>query len=326
MSANNGSLNCAETQTQLAMLLYGELSFDREEQVESHLDGCAACRESLERQRALHAALDAVQIEPSPSLLIECRGDLQARLMEEPDQPAKPHSGWWDQLVDLLTLRPPSVGSSVRWLRPAGALTLIAIGFFAARMTPLMTFRGGPFRAMGVGQSAASRVRTVEPEPDGRIQIVLDETRQRTVAGRMDDEPIRALLLSAARDPSDPGLRAVTVDILNSHAQSAEVRDTLVYALRHDQNAGVRLKAMQGLKPFAGQPEVRSALEQVLLTDSNPGLRTQAIDVLTSGPSEDLDRQMVGTLQELMDRESNAYVRQRSLTVLQAIKASAETY
>ena len=100
-------------------------------------------------------------------------------------------------------------------------------------------------------------MRYVEPASGGRVQIVLDETRQRMVEGRLDDRQIRSLLLAAAKDPSDPGLRAETVNILNANAQSADVRDALVYALRHDQNAGVRLKAMEGLKPFAREPEVR---------------------------------------------------------------------
>lgn len=312
------------------MLLYGELSFDQEEAVESHLGGCGPCREALERQRALHAAFDAFQSDPPASLLLECRTDLMARLDQEP---VAQHSqaGWWEKFVVAVTMRSSrssggaSNGATV-WLRPAGALTFIAIGFFGARFTPMLGIGGDAFQAMSMGQASASRVRTVEPEADGKIHIVLDETRQRTVAGRLDDTRIRDLLLAAARDPSDPGLRATTVDILNSDAKSADVRDTLVYALRHDPNAGVRLKAMQGLKPFAGQPEVRGALEQVLLTDANPGMRTQAIDLLTSGPTEDLDRQIVGTLQELMYRESNAYVRQKSVTALEAMKASAETY
>jgi len=64
------------------------------------------------------------------------------------------------------------------------------------------------YRAMGVAEPGASRVRYVEPASDGRVQIVLDETRQRIVSGRVDDQQIRALLLTAAKDPSDPGLRA----------------------------------------------------------------------------------------------------------------------
>jgi hypothetical protein len=109
------------------------------------------------------------------------------------------------------------------------------------------------------------------------------------------------------------------------------VRDALTFALLHDQNAGVRLKAMEGLKPFAQQPEVRAAMTQVLLSDSNPGLRTQAIDLLTKGLNQDspaisYDRQVIGAMQELMQRENNAYVRQRCKAALDAVKASTETY
>jgi hypothetical protein len=119
------------------------------------------------------------------------------------------------------------------------------------------------------------------------------------------------------------------VGILNDRAQAAEVRDTLIYALQHDENAGVRLKAMDGLRPFVQQPEVRKALSGVLLSDGNPGMRTQAIDLLTKGVGESsngLDRDVIGTLQELMNRENNAYVRQRGERVLQLVNASQETY
>ncbi len=45
---------------QFALLLYGELSFDEEERVDAHLDGCAECRAALEREKSLHAAFDGV--------------------------------------------------------------------------------------------------------------------------------------------------------------------------------------------------------------------------------------------------------------------------
>jgi hypothetical protein len=182
---------------------------------------------------------------------------------------------------------------------------------------------------MGV-MEPASRVRYVEPASDGKVQIVVDETSQRIVSGALKDPRIRGLMLAAAKDPSDPGLRAEAVEIFNSNAQFADVRDALVFALK-DQNAGVRLKAMSGLGPFAQQPEVRMAMTQVLLTDANPEMRSRAIDLLTKGLAQDnpalsYDRQVIGAMQELMQRESNAYVRQRCKTALESVKASTETY
>lgn len=331
MSREHEETTCTAAREQFAMLLYGELSFDVEERVESHLDGCAACRLALQREQAFHAALETAKIGSSPSLLQECREELRARLSDRHPAQEPSTAGWWDQFTDIFGWRP-----SAGVLRPVGALTLVAAGFLGAELMPALEsawnrgWHGGgsaAYQAMGIAESPAERVRYVEPASNGRVQIVLDETRQRLVSGRLDDAHIRALLIGAAKDPSDPGLRAETVAILNSRARSADVRDALVYALRHDQNAGVRLKAMDGLKPFVQDPEVRGAFSQVLLTDANPGLRTQAIDLLTTGVTPNADRQIVGTLQELMQRgEPQGYVRERCRRVLQAMNASAESY
>jgi hypothetical protein len=321
------AMACGAAREQFALLLYGELSFDQEERVEAHLDACGDCRSALEQEKALHAAFDSVEAGPTASLLGECREDLRARLLEEASQPnaGAVRSGWWDRFVDAIAL-PPAHGV----LRSgASALALIAVGFLGARLVP--STNSGAFHAMGLGDVGASRVRDVKPSPDGRVQLVLDETRQRIVSGGINDQQIRALLITAAKDPSDPGLRAETVDILTSSVQSADVRAALVFAVQRDPNAGVRMKAMEALKPFVNEPDVRGALTQVLLSDANPGLRTQAIDLLTGSANaavdHNVDRQIVGTLQELMERgEQQGYVRERCRRVLQAVNASLETY
>jgi hypothetical protein len=323
---DSGAVKCSAVKDFFALYLYGELSFDEEERVESHLDACVDCRKALERQREVQMALDNIAIEPAPSLLRSCREDLHYRLVEEE---ARGHStakrGWWEQFTDALTGR-----SGSGWMKPAGALTLVALGFMGARLLPPGSIISSGPSQMGV-MEPASRVRYVEPASDGHVQIVLDETNQRIISGALNNPKIQGLLLSAAKDPSDPGLRAETVEILTASAQSSEVRNALLFALLHDQNAGVRLKVMTGLKAFAQQPEVRSAMTQVLLNDSNPEMRSQAIDLLTKSLNQDdpamsFDRQVIGAMQELMQRESNAYVRQRCKTALESVKASTETY
>jgi hypothetical protein len=309
--------SCEWVRTQLSLLLYGELSFDEEEAVDAHLEGCAKCRTALERERELHAAFDEALVEPPAPVLWEARQSLQRQIAAEHAPSSR--AGWWDRFLDTA------------WLKPIGGLALVTVGFLGARLAPDL---GLGVVGMSVADPGAQRVRSVAPAPNGGIQIVLDETRQRTVSGGLDDQNIRILLLSAAKDPADPGLRYETVGILNDRAQAAEVRDTLIYALEHDENAGVRLKAMDGLRPFVLEPEVRKALAGVLLSDGNPGMRTQAIDLLTQGVGESadktagrvLDRDIIGTLQELMNRENNAYVRQRGERVLQLVNASRETY
>jgi HEAT repeat protein len=152
--------------------------------------------------------------------------------------------------------------------------------------------------------------------------LVLEEVRQKTMTGRLDDDRIRQMLLTAAADPSDPGLRARTLDVLKDQGEETTVRRALLAALRQDTNSGVRLKALEGLKPFARDPETRKVLSQVLLTDDNPGVRTQAIDLLV----ENMQTEVIGTLQELIIRESNPYIRQKSLKALRDANASVETF
>jgi hypothetical protein len=309
----NNAITCAEARSHFWLLEYGELTFDEEERLETHLDTCADCRAAREREKELYAAFDGVVTEPPPSLLRQCRAELAAQLESEPvQQLARP--SWWEQFKESLS------GGLI--LRPAGALALLAAGFVFARLMPNVLTPS----SIGVAEAAMDRVRDVQTIGQDQVRILVDQTRERTVSGSLNDGRIRALLLEAAKDPNDAGLRQASLTLLNADAGSADVRDALVYALRHDQNAGVRLNAMQGLKAFASQSDVRGALSQTLLSDPNPGIRMQAIDLLTQAPNSSMDRQTVGTLQELMMHEDNPYLRERSQQILQAINASTEIY
>jgi hypothetical protein len=308
------SLNCENVREQFALLLYGELNFDEEERIESHLDGCAECRGALERQKALHEAVDAAAVTPSPALLKRCREDLRELLPREKPRSAWAH--WWNEM---------SSGWKIQILRPVGALALLAMGFFAAKFTPGLNFSNG-VSSMGLGSFGGAQVRNVATQPDGRLRIVLDETRQRIISGSPEDQQIRSLLVSAAKEGSDPGLRAQTVTILVRAADASEVREALAFAMANDENTNVRLKAMEGLQRYATDPMVQNALAHVLLNDPNTGMRTRVIEALTGHQGQELDRQMVGALQELMSREDDRDVRERAREMLHSIKASAETY
>ena len=301
-------MTCEEAGRELSSLLYGELDFEQEEAVESHLDGCPACRAAVARERAFHGLFDDRELTPSPLLLREQRLQLLQSIELE-----KRGAGWFAWLKPTIWF--PSMA------KPAGALALVALGFLGAQTAPMRNLSG--LNTAGLFDPNSARVRYVEPGQSGEVQIVVDETRQRILSGRLDDVKIRGLLLSAVKDPSDPGLRGESVDLLKSSSADDEVRGALVYALEHDMNAGVRLKAIDGLKPFAMHADVRKAFTRALLADQNPGIRTQAIDLLMNnnqGP------QMVGVLQELMQRENNGYIRSRCEKALQAMNASVETY
>ncbi len=306
-------MKCDEAKKTLPLFLYGELSFEEEERLELHIDECDACRDALAHEKALFKSLDAAEITPSAELLAECRAELRQRLMHvEPDR-----ASFWDKIRQGFTIHfhfAPGI------MQPIGAIAMLLIGFFAARMTPSAFF--GSMNSASLVEPATSRVRYVEPAGPGKVQIVVDETRQRTLAGNLDDQSIQRLLLTAAKDPSDAGLRVESVNLLKNQPQSAEVRRALLYAVQHDPNAGVRLKALDGLKDFADDPETRQTLTQVLLKDDCPGVRTQVIDLLIQHHADT----MVGVLQEVMGKEQNGYVRMRCQRALHDMNASVETY
>jgi hypothetical protein len=306
-------MKCEEALDTLPLFLYGELSFEAEELLELHIDECSGCRAALAREKALFRSLDAAEAVPSQELLDHCRAQLQQRITHvEPE-----HAGFWDKLRQGFTV---NFHFAPGWTQLAGAMAMLALGFLAARVPSGSML--GPWRTASVVEPVSSRVRYVEPVDAGRVQIVVDETRQRVLSGRLEDQSIQRLLLTAARDSSDAGLRVESVDLLKNRPQSAEVRSALLYALQHDPNAGVRLKALDGLKEFANDPETRKSLTQVLLKDDNPGVRTQVIDLLTQRRSD----AMVSVLQELMNKEDNNYIRMRCQKVLNEMNASVETY
>lgn len=249
-------------------------------------------------------------------LLAKCRRELSARIEEERLSPASGFSWarWWREWV----VNPPM------WLRPAGAVAMLAIGFMAARFVPVgsdgANFTGDPGMERNAGN--LQRVTLVDAGEPGKVRVHFDEVRQRELTGDLSDGRIRRLLLAAASDPSDPAVRVNSINALKQECADDEVRTALLNSLQSDPNSGVRLKALEALRPFAHVPETRRVLSQVLLTDDNPGVRTQVIELLTASKSPEL----AGVLQELLQREQNNYVRSLSQRALTEMKASQGTF
>jgi hypothetical protein len=302
-------MNCETVRKQTSLFLYGELSLEDEQIFQDHMEACEACRREFEAVRRLHRALDTHQVEPHPALLERCRRDLAAHL---PSSPVRPRGlrHWFARISDMRI---------AVLARPVGALALVALGFFAARWTSVPA--AAPRLASG-GEAAVTRVRYVTPGPSGNVQVQVEETRQRTVSGSPEDDQIRRLLMAAARESSDPGLRAESMDLLKTRQPRNELRPVLLYALQHDPNPGVRLKALDALKTDAARRDVREALSSVLLADDNPGVRAQAIDLLVQHKQEST----VPVCQEIVQKEDNAYVRQRCQRALEEMNASIGTF
>jgi hypothetical protein len=314
-------MKCDEIVRTLPLYLYGEVSPAIEELVEDHVAGCPECARELEIHRAMHAALDAEQMPLPAGLLQECRGDLTRSIAREASASrAAGHSGGFGVAEWFRDLFHNGIPLRV----PVGALAMIAVGYFAAKMTGPLPFTGTS-RTTNAGIESGlytSAIRSIEPQSSGNVRIALDEIHRREVTGNLNDEKIQRLLLAAVRDENNPGVRVESVGMLKECAQSSPVRAALLDAVRHDPNAGVRLKALEGLKAFAADEMVRQTLADVLLHDDNPGVRIETIDVLT----RQRDDRMVGVLQNVYQKEDNHYVRTRVQSALQEMHATLGTF
>ena len=312
-------MTCDSISKLIPLYYYGELTPDEEERVEEHTHGCSACTRELARQRALAAALDRRQIVAPQTLLADCRSDLMAAIQGGAPRVEPSVKGAWRLFLDAMraslsgVLSGAPVSGIARLRRPLGALALIAIGFFAARLINTA--------APSATDDVYSTVRSVQPDHAGGVAISLDETRRKVVKGSMNDGNIQRLLLAAARD-DNPAVRVESVDLLRSQSGSTEVRDALLNVLSQDPNAGVRLKALEGLKPLAGDSEVRNTLRRVLLTDENVAVRMLVIDLLVAHR----DDNMVGMMQGLVQKENNNSVRLKLEKALRDMNASIGTF
>ena len=315
-------MNCDSILKLLPLYYYGELTPDEEERVEEHTHECPACTRELAQQRALAAALDRRKLMAAPALLEDCRSDLMAAIQGGAPRAARTVKGPWRLFLDAMaaSFSGAPLSGIARLRQPIGALALIAIGFFGARLIHIPAPSGTGTLLSSVtspSDEVYSTVRSVQPDSSGGVAISLDETHRRVVTGSMNAPNIQRLLLAAAHE-DNPAVRVESVDLLRSQSGSTEVRDALLNVLLQDTNSGVRLKALEGLKPLAGDSEVRKTLRRVLLADDNVAVRMLVIDLLVANR----DDNMVGMMQGLVQQENNNSVRLKLEKALRDMNAS----
>ena len=307
-------MTCDSAGKLIPLYSYGELTPEEEDCIEQHLHECAACTREIERMRALSIALDSRRTEVPPVMLDDCRADLMAAIEGGAPRMASSTKGPWTLFLEAMGATFAPLG---RLQQPAGALALIAVGFFAARFTGTGNVNGA-----SMAPDAFATVRSVQPNSSGGVQVSYDEIRPRVVSGRINDPNIQRLMLAAAQE-ENPAVRVESVEMLKTHAAgTAEIRDVLLNALANDSNVGVRIKALEGLKPLAADPAVRKTLAQVLLMDDNPAVRMQVVDMLMTHR----DDTVVGVFQGLVQKEDNNSVRLKVEKALKEMNASIGTF
>jgi len=315
-------MTCIEATNEIPNYCYGEISSEAEEALESHLDGCEACRTELTRHRRFLELLEEREPVVDAGLLVDCRNDLSRALRQTIAAEEQHGAGWrgWRRFTQRIH---DFSHINIPFRVPVGAMALVALGFVGARYTPE---KFGGVRA-ALAAPMFSSVRSVEPGDAGQVQIAVDETRRHVVSGSLQDPRIQELLVSGVTDGSNPAVRLQSIQVLHSassenNADTDQVRQALLGALEHDPVPGVRLKALEGLKQFAGDITVRASLARVLQKDQDATVRAQAIDML----STHTDGSLVGVLQNVVQTEDNEYVRAQIARMLAQFRASIGTY
>ena len=321
-------MTCHAVQLQLSLYLYGELDFAAEEAVEEHLASCAFCQQAFAREKTWHTAATSEYRDVPLDLLSQCRQDLRKSLAEGPE--FRPAAKPWRNFFDAFKIAPN------RWsYQLALASFLVFLGFSGGRLLDRSGILGGSdagqldrptFNQAGLLSQPTSRIRDIQSSGPGRVRILFDQVNHREVVGSADDANIRQWLLVAIQDPSDPGIRVDSVEMLSQQTGS-DVRDALLKRVEHDPNAAVRLKALESVRSFAAEPATRAILRNVLERDADPAVRSEAIDILAPANQRlQLSPELATTLESLARSEHDDYVRGRCLQLLHSINAPVDVY
>lgn len=269
-------MKCEWVRQNILLYVYDELQDDTRYELEQHVGRCQSCAAELDSIRDFRGAMSQVPVQdPSPNLLANSRMRLQEAL-EITQQ-----GGFWRRFIF----------DPAQWLyqlrfSPALAAIIFIVGFSAGIGSTYKMFGGGLREKIisdaPAAQASITGIRAITQEPgSGQISIKYDTVTTEQAQGSMNDQRIQQLLLFAARNNYNSGVRMDSVDLLSKQSQDDRVREALLYALRYDTNPGVRLKALGALGPFVKEDvRVRNGLLEALENDSNPGVRQEALHLL----------------------------------------------
>jgi len=304
-------MKCDWVQDNLIFYVYNELEDDARYEVEQHLARCPECTAELKATRRFHATLSqAPVIEPSPNLVAASRMRLQEAL-ETTTQ-----GGFWHRLIF-------DPGAWLRQVRMAPALVaaIFIVGFGGGIVTMHQIQRNpdapvpGPGPAPIAAASTITGIQSITQQPGSdQVDIKFNTLSTQEAHGSLNDQNIQQLLLFAARNNFNPGVRMDAVDQLTHAPSETNVREVLMYSLQNDTNPGVRLKALDGLSGFVRQDvRVRDAVLQALVNDGNLGVRNQALHLVEPLKA---DSGVRSVLTKLSQSDQNASIRSQARAML----------
>ncbi len=303
-------MKCEWVRENITLHVYGELADDARHELEQHVTRCADCAAELKAEREFHALLShAPAAEPTPNLLAASRMRLQEAL-ETAEQ-----GGFWHRLA----FDPANWLCQVRF-SPALASVILILGFAGGVGTAYRVFNHPAQEpvsgaAQAPAEASITGIQSITQQPGtNQIDIKYNTTSTLETQGSLNDQRIQQLLLFAARNNYNSGVRMDSVDLLTQKPDVTQVRDALIYALRYDTNPGVRLKALDGLGGFVKDDvRVRDAVLEALVNDANPGVRTEALRLIEPVKA---DGSVRGVLMTLAAKDQSQYIKSQARTML----------
>jgi len=310
-------MKCEWVRENIVLQVYGELADDARHELEQHVARCADCAAELKAEQEFYALLDQDRAadpllkDPSPNLLASSRMRLQEALETAPQ----------GGLLHRLAFDPMSWLRQVRF-SPALASAILILGFTGGVGTTYKFYAHpgpvpgpGPVSGPQVSDASIAGIQSVTQEPGtNQISIKYNTVSTQEAQGSLNDQRIQQLLLYAARNNYNSGVRMDSVGLLTQNPTDTHFRDALIYALQNDSNPGVRFKALDGLGPYVkDDTNVRDALLRALVNDTNPGVRTEALRMLESVKA---DGSVRGVLMTLAAKDSSQYIRSQARTLL----------
>lgn len=305
-------MKCEWVRENIVLHVYGELADDARHELEQHVARCSDCAAELKAEQQFHALLSQTPaVDPSANLLAASRMRLQEAL-ETAEQ-----GRWWHRLAF----------DPAHWLRqvqfsPALASAILILGFASGvgatykyaglrpeNLTTASTSNPAPTDASITGISSISQV-----PGSNQIDIKYNTLATQDAHGSLNDQKIQQLLLYAARNNFNSGVRMDSVDLLTQKPNEVQVRDALLYALQNDTNPGIRLKSLGALGSYVkSDVRVRDAVLSALVNDSCPGVRFEALHLIEPVKA---DGSVRGVLMALAAKDQNPYIRSQARSML----------
>jgi hypothetical protein len=304
-------MNCEWVKQNIVFYVYDELPDDARHELEQHVARCQDCAAEFEAVKQVRTDFAQFPVEePSPSLLAASRMRLQEAL-ESAEQ-----GGWCSRLVF----------DPVHWLNqnrfaPALAAAIFIVGFAGGIGTTYKIIRSRPAESATANSSSQlalasiSGINSITQQPgSNQVTVNYDTVSPQQARGSLSDPNIQQLLLYAARNNFNAGVRMDSVDLLTQQPSNQHVQEALLYALRYDSNTGIRLKALDGLGPYVKDDvQVRDAVLESLMSDANPGVRIEALHLLEPVRADSSVRIV---LERLAAKDDNRYIRSQARSMI----------